>query len=116
MIPVDPKDPSKVTLNLNARFFWEDVPFGLVILKDIGNIVGVKTPHTTKQIIFHQKFMPIKYVDEKTGEFLPDALKDTGAPSRYGIFTPENLVATSLSMSKTSVNEVQDIFFQPAKL
>ena len=34
MIPVD-KTGEKVTLNLNARFFWEDVPFGLVILKDI---------------------------------------------------------------------------------
>ena len=114
MVPKDPKDPSKVTLNLNARFFWEDVPFGLVILKDIGRILGVKTPHTDKQIIFHQKFMPIKYVDEKTGEFLPGALKDTGAPSRYGINTPEALVATSLSMK--SSNDSNDIFFRPAKL
>lgn len=52
MIPVD-KTGEKVTLNLNARFFWEDVPFGLVILKDIGELVGVKTPHIDKQIIFH---------------------------------------------------------------
>jgi hypothetical protein len=114
MIPKDPKDPSQVTLNLNARFFWEDVPFGLVILKDIGKIMGVKTPHTDKQIIFHQKFMPVKYVDEKSGEFLPGALKDTGAPSRYGITTPEALVATSLSMGSKSDND--DIFFKPAKL
>jgi len=90
MIPADPKDASKgVTLNLNARFFWEDVPFGLVILKDIGRIAGVETPYLTKQIVFHQKFMPIKYVDEKTGEFIPGSLKDTGAPSRYGITTVE---------------------------
>lgn len=53
--------------------------------------------------------MPIKYVDEKTGQFLPGALKDTGAPSRYGITTPEQLVATSLSMK--SENEASDIFF-----
>lgn len=58
--------------------------------------------------------MPIKYVDEKTGEFLPGALKDTGAPSRYGITTPEALVATSLSMK--SQNDANDIFFRPAKL
>jgi hypothetical protein len=42
--------------------------------------------------------MPVKYVDEKSGEFLAGALKDTGAPSSYGITTPEALVATSLSM------------------
>lgn len=97
MIPKDPKDPSKVTLNLQARFFWEDVPFGLVILKDIGRILGVPTPNVDKQIIFHQKFMPVKYVDEQ-GNFLPGALQDTGAPSRYGITTPEALVSTSLGM------------------
>lgn len=114
MVPADPADPSKVVLNLQARFFWEDVPFGLVILKDIGRICGVSTPHCDKQIIFHQKFMPIKYVDEKTGEFLPDALKDTGAPSRYGITTPEGLVATSLGMKSQS--EASDIFFQKAHL
>jgi hypothetical protein len=63
-------DPSRVILNKNARFFWEDVPFGLVILKDIGRICGVETPNCTKQIIWHQKFMPVKYVDAETGEFI----------------------------------------------
>jgi len=52
MVPVD-KTGEKVTLNLNARFFWEDVPYGLVILKDIGELVGVKTPNMDKMIIFH---------------------------------------------------------------
>jgi len=58
--------------------------------------------------------MPVKYVDEFSGEFLPGALKDTGAPSRYGINTPEKLVATSLSMKSTS--DSNDIFFKRAKL
>jgi hypothetical protein len=52
MVPVD-MSGENVTLNLNARFFWEDVPFGLVILKDIAELIGVKTPHMDKQIIFH---------------------------------------------------------------
>jgi len=54
MIPADPSNPNgNVVLNKNARFFWEDVPFGLVILKDIGNILGVPTPNITKQIVWH---------------------------------------------------------------
>ena len=97
MVPKDPAKPDRVVLNKNARFFWEDVPFGLVILKDIGRILGVDTPNCTKQIVWHQKFMPVKYVDPKTGDFLPGALDKTGAPSRYGITTAEQLVATSLS-------------------
>lgn len=52
MVPVD-KSGDKVVLNLNARFFWEDVPFGLLILKDIGELVGVKTPNIDRMIIFH---------------------------------------------------------------
>jgi len=73
------------------------VPFGLVILKDIGRILGVSTPNVTKQIVWHQKFMPVKYVNPETGEFLPGALENTGAPSAYGINTPAKLVETSLS-------------------
>ena len=110
MVPKDPAVPNRVVLNVNARFFWEDVPFGLVILKDIGRILGVPTPHIDKQILFHQKFMPIKYVDEQ-GNFLPGALKNTGAPSQYGVTTPEGLVATSLSQ-KDAEAETTDIFFK----
>ena len=53
MVPKDPAKPDRVILNKNARFFWEDVPFGLVILKDIGKILGVDTPNCTKQIVWH---------------------------------------------------------------
>lgn len=51
MVPAG--DGDKVKLNLNARFFWEDVPYGLVILKDIGRICGVETPNITRNIMFH---------------------------------------------------------------
>ena len=57
MIPVPGQDLKslapgdvQVRLNYNARFFWEDLPFGLVILKDIGNIVGVSTPNINRAI------------------------------------------------------------------
>jgi hypothetical protein len=54
-----------------------------------------------KQIIFHQKFMPVKYVCEKTGAFLDnDAMKASGAPRAYGIKTADELVASSLTQDK----------------
>jgi hypothetical protein len=97
MLPVEGQDlkntPAgevQMKLNLKARFFWEDMPYGLCILKDIGNIVGVATPNITRNIIFHQRHMPVKYVDEKTGEFNKEVLHtQTGAPSAYGIKTIE---------------------------
>ena len=46
--------------------------------------------------------MPVKYVDEVTGEFIPGMLAKTGTPSAYGITTPEQLVATSLSQNPSA--------------
>jgi len=112
MIAPDAEKPDRVVLNTNARFFWEDVPFGLCILKDIGRILGVPTPHCTKQIVWHQKFMPVKYVDPESGDFIEAVLKETGAPTAYGIDTPEKLVETSLSTNKTGTAFPGDIFFQ----
>ena len=54
-----------------------------------------------KQIIFHQKFMPVKFVDEKSAQFLDnDAVKKSGAPRAYGIKTADELVAMSLTKDK----------------
>lgn len=53
--------------------------------------------------------MPVKYVDERTGEFIKGALQNTGAPSAYGIKTPKQLVATSLAASGKLQS---DIFFK----
>ena len=121
MIPVDGQDLSKippgeelVKLNLNARFFWEDLPYGLVILKDIGDIVGVKTPNIVRNIIFHQRFMPVKYIDEKTGELIKEVvLKESGAPSAYGITNIHDLVKTSIPTEKKDIeNFNSNIFFK----
>ena len=112
MVAPDASKPNRVILNTNARFFWEDVPYGLCILKDMGRILNVETPNCTKQIIWHQKFMTVKYVDEVSGEFLPGALAKTGAPSAYGLTTPQKLVQTSLS----SQLEDGDIYFRRPKL
>ena len=100
MVPSQ-EEQGKVVLNLNARFFWEDVPYGLLILKDIGELAGVPTPAVDKQILFHQKFMPVKYLDEKTLQILDNqAVKDSGAPRAYGITSLTELVAMSISNTK----------------
>ena len=96
MLPVEGQNLRKIAkgdvlvkLNHKARFFSEDIPYGLVILKDIGNIVGVATPNMTKCIVFHQQYMDTKFVEPSTGEFIPEGLASSGAPSTYGIKTIE---------------------------
>ena len=47
-------DDGLVKLNHKARFFGEDINYGLVILKDIAHLFGVATPNINKTIVFHQ--------------------------------------------------------------
>jgi len=42
-----------VVPNLDSRFFWEDIPYGLCILKDIAEMAQVPTPVIDKMIEFH---------------------------------------------------------------
>ena len=51
--------------------------------------------------------MDVKYVNETTGELLPASLKNTGAPSAYGIKTISDLVKTSLGHTDVP----KDIYF-----
>ena len=102
MMPVEGQDLKKtppaevmVKLNFGARFFSEDINFGLVILKDIACIFGVATPNIDKNIVFHQQYMDVKYIDEKTGLFIGEGLAKSGGPSAYGITTIEQLVKSS---------------------
>ena len=50
--PVIPKGDG-VVLNTGCRFFTEDIPFGLVILKTLANFTGVKVPNIERQILWH---------------------------------------------------------------
>ena len=89
--------PAEVLVKLNhkARFFGEDINYGLVILKDIAHLFGVATPNINKTIVFHQQYMDDNFVDPATGHFIPEGLAKTGAPSAYGITTIEQLVKSS---------------------
>lgn len=120
MIPVPGQDLKntppgdvQVVLNKNARFFWEDLPYGLVILKDIANIVGVPSPNITRAIQFHQEYMPVKYVDTN-GDFILHELSKTGAPSAYGIKTIEALVKSSIPRRTDTFRN--NIFFPSARM
>lgn len=76
--------------DIEGRIFWEDVPYGLCILKNIADMVHVKTPWINKMIEWHQKFMNKVFL--ANGELVPEILKETGAPRRYGINTIDELL------------------------
>lgn len=84
-----------VLLNTVGRFFNEDIPYGLVILKEIAGMMGINTPAFDKMIEWHQQFMNKQFIIN--GKLNPDLLHETGAPSRYNINTIEQLIALNLN-------------------
>ena len=88
-IPVK-KVQGGVIPDIEGRIFWEDVPYGLCILKNIADMVYVKTPWINKMIEWHQQFMSKQYL--RDGELIPEIIGETGAPRRYGIKNIEELL------------------------
>lgn len=72
-------DGKSVLLNTKSRFFTEDVPYGLCVLKAIADLFKVSVPHIERILKWHQKFMDIKFIDEEN-KFIPTSISQTGIP------------------------------------
>ena len=86
---------------LKSRIFYEDIPFGLLILHNIGEILGIKTPTMDTCIFWAQDLMNMKYLEKngkngKNGKMNQKAIQGTGCPMKFGIKTIEQLVNNSL--------------------
>eukprot|EP00831_Metopus_contortus_P067413 TRINITY_DN6016_c0_g1_i1.p1 TRINITY_DN6016_c0_g1~~TRINITY_DN6016_c0_g1_i1.p1 ORF type:complete len:293 (-),score=53.05 TRINITY_DN6016_c0_g1_i1:260-1138(-) len=92
--------PGGVVPNLESRYFWEDIPFGLCILKNYGDVFGVPMPNTERIIKWHEKFMGVKFLDPFNNLINVNL---TGAPAKYGFTTKTELVASSLPKSSTKL-------------
>ncbi|XP_067679593.1 opine dehydrogenase-like [Haliotis asinina] len=73
------------------RYLSEDVPFGLVVVKGMAKIVGLKTPVIDEVIRWGQQKLGKVYIEgtELTGEHICE----TRAPQVYGIKTLKDLQA-----------------------
>lgn len=73
----------------NNRYFSEDIPYGLLIIKAIALLVNVPTPQIDEVIFWAQKNMKKEYlIDEKS--FGKD-IKETGIPQNF-ITSSDNIV------------------------
>lgn len=71
--------------NFNHRFLTEDLPFGLVVIRGIAEIVGVQTPYTDLVLAWGQEKLGKAYLvgDRLVGK----DLDETRCPQRYGFAT-----------------------------
>lgn len=78
-------------LDINSRCFSEDVPFTLVPVWDVSQVLGIKTPVLERIILDAQKIMGKEYItiDGSAGQ----DFKETSAPRNFGITTLKELMS-----------------------
>jgi hypothetical protein len=84
-----------LALDTQSRFFTEDVPHGLVLVKGIALLAGVPTPTCDRVLEWCQAAMEKEYLtdDRLTGR----DLGDSAAPQAFGIDSVERLMEISRS-------------------
>ncbi|CAM9401305.1 unnamed protein product [Phaeothamnion confervicola] len=94
--PLKEVRPGEYQPATESRLFWEDIPFGLCILKNLAEMLGnFPTPAINSMILWHQQFMGREFL-AADGQLNPLMLGETGAPYKYGIHTLDDLVRTCL--------------------
>lgn len=81
---------TKVVINDEHRFFFDDIYFGLVIAKWIALKVKINTPTIDKILIWAQNVLGDEILDS-TGSLNKDT-KLNGVPSRWGIHSIQDLL------------------------
>lgn len=74
----------------NSRYLVEDLPFGILVIKGIAEIMGVDTPVIDEVIDWNQKFMQKEYMVD--GKLIGKDIPGTRVPQRFGISQPQDLV------------------------
>lgn len=87
--PMKQVDGGQFVPDFSYRYTAEDVPFGLVVLKGIGQLAGVDTPVMDEIITWAQGKLNQEYLvgSELSGKDLPK----TRAPQRFGFKTLQQL-------------------------
>lgn len=72
-----------------SRYFQEDFPYGLCIIKAFGLIAGVDTPNIDIVLKWYEEFAGVQYFEKK--QFTGKDLKQLNIPQNYGLFTIEEI-------------------------
>jgi hypothetical protein len=98
--------PGRFVPDFSYRYLSEDVPYGLVITRAIGEIARVPTPAIDEVILWAQSAMQKVYLrDGKIGG--PDA-RDLPIPQNYGVFTLPDLLAWYGAERQQTANAKQE--------
>lgn len=82
--------------DFQSRYFIEDIPYGLCVLKAFGLIAGIETPVMDKVLIWHQKMLNKEYF-KKDGS-LGSNSAETAIPQNFGIKTKKEVYKYYMEM------------------
>jgi len=78
------KTPIGFKPDFSSRYFTEDIPYGLLVIKSIGEKVGLEMPEIDKIIRWYEKVMNKSYF--KNGLLMGEDVADTGAIQDSDVF------------------------------
>lgn len=88
--PMIKTENGKYVPDFNHRFLTEDIPFGLVPIRGIAEIVGVKTPYIDTVLLWSQEKIGKEYL---VGTRLEgEDLSSTRCPQRYGFTNLDDII------------------------
>ena len=88
--PVKKSDDGKYLPDFTYRYMTEDIPYGLVVIRGIAEIVGVETPNIDKVLLWSQEKMGKEYL--VNSKIQGKDVEKSRAPQRYGFTTLESIL------------------------
>lgn len=76
--------------DFQSRYFLEDFPYGLCIIKGFCDVVGIDTPAINKVLLWYEKIAGVSYY--RDGEFNGVDLVDLPLPQNYGLKSIEDII------------------------
>lgn len=80
------RQDSVFVIDKDSRYFIEDFPYGLCILRGFADIAEIKTPTMDRVLRWYENLFGLHYFDE-SGRFCGGDLAKSGIPQRFGLKT-----------------------------
>ena len=77
------------TVDYFSRYFTEDIPYGLLIIKSFGILLSISTPKIDELIYWFQRMLNKEYL--KDGKLVGINIKETGIIQNFGINKIEDI-------------------------
>lgn len=88
--PVKKTEDGKFLPDFSHRYMTEDIPFGLVVIRGIAEIMGIETPNIDKVLTWSQQQMGKEYLVDK--KLQGKDISSSRAPQSYGFTTIESIL------------------------